>query len=100
MKVLTIKDLGDRRLVGPSDTSPGTDEGVEALKPGQFVKIGLAGDTYPTGPVEYCWAEFLKHQDGHVMVKINNDLQCTTIHGVKDEDVLAIKKENVLLILH
>lgn len=91
--ILTIHNAGS--TVNPPEAFKPTPENLANLATGNYVKIRVQGGNH----TEAFWCEVESVNNNSISVVINQDLQYTHYHGLKDTDELEIKPENVLSIL-
>lgn len=91
--ILTIHNAG--LTVNPPEAFKPTPERLASLTKGNYVKIRVQADSR----YEAFWCEVESVNNNSISVVINQDLQYTKYHGLKDTNKLEIQPENVLSIL-
>lgn len=91
--ILHIDNAGS--TVNPPEAFKPTPERLAGLAKGNFVKIRAQAEKH----TEAFWCEVESVNNNSISVVINQDLQYTQYHGLKDTDKLEIQPENILSIL-
>ncbi len=82
----------------PTEAIPPTPYNIGHIQRGDFIKVALVDPTKVNG-AELFWVMVITREGSIIKTKVNQDLVLTKYHGIKDEDVLFIGRENVLAIL-
>jgi RecB family endonuclease NucS len=74
-------------------------ERIAMIQPGHTIKIGIKQNKKPKEfSAERCWATVKKIEGNSYICSIDNDLVMTSLHGIKYEDLVKVKKHNILAI--
>lgn len=72
---------------------------IAKLKTGNTIKIGIKQNNDPNEfGAERCWANIKSIEGDSFICSIDNDLVMTDLHGIKYEDLVRVKKHNILAI--
>lgn len=92
-RILAIHNAGS--TVNPPEAFKPTPERLANLAKGNYVKIRVSADNH----TEAFWCRVESVNKNSISVVVDQDLQYTEYHGLKDTDNLEIEPKNVLSIL-
>ena len=91
--ILSIHNAGP--TINPHEALEPTPENLANLAKDNYVKIRVQGGNH----TEAFWCRVESVNNNSISVVVDQDLQYTEYHGLKDTDKLEIQPENVLSIL-
>lgn len=79
----------------PPEAKRPTDENIKNLIAGDYLKLGAGAHGFN----ETFWAKFVTMEGENLVGRIQNDLQYTIHHGLRDEELITIPRDKLIAIL-